>query len=222
MVRRSARLGITGPDTASSLTVWTIFVGFVAAHVFDVVAYQPQAVLHDPLLLFQIWGSLSSFGGIFGGMLAAFAVARRSRLSPRQTFAYLDVVAFAFPFAWIFGRTGCALAHDHVGIRTDHWLAVQFPDGPRLDLGLLELLVTLAIAALFLLLDRKRRPAGFYLATFFTLYGPVRFALDMLRTEDARYLGWTPGMYGSVAATLLGVTFLVALRRFARIAPTSA
>jgi len=216
VVRRSARLGVTDRDTASSLTAWTIFVGFVVSHVFDVLAYNPRAVLDDPLVLVKIWGSLSSFGGIFGGMVAAIVAARRHGLSPRQVFAYVDVVAFAFPFAWIFGRTGCALAHDHVGIPTDHWLAVRFPDGPRLDLGLLELLFTIAIAALFLLLDRKRRPAGFYLATFFTLYGPVRFAMDMLRTEDARYLGWTPGMYASVAATLVGVASLLALRRLAR------
>jgi len=216
VVRRCARLGVTDRDTASSLTAWTIFVGFVTSHVFDVLAYDPKAVLADPLVLFKIWGSMSSFGGIFGGMLAAVVVARRHQLSARQVFAYVDTVAFAFPFAWIFGRTGCALAHDHVGIATDHWLAVRFPDGPRLDLGLLELLFTIGIAALFLLLDRRRRPVGFYLATFFTLYGPVRFLMDRLRTDDARYLGWTPGMYASVIGMLIGIAALLALRRVGR------
>lgn len=216
VVRRTVRLGIVTAAAASSLTVWMILVGFVTSHVFDVIAYAPKTVLDDPLVLLEVWGSMSSFGGIFGGMLAAVVVARRHHLSPQKIFAYVDAVAFAFPFAWIFGRAGCALAHDHLGIRTDHWLAVRFPDGPRLDLGLLELVFTLGIAALFLLLDRKPRPTGLFLATFFTLYGPVRFALDRLRTEDARYLGWTPGMYGSLAATLIGIAALLALWRLGR------
>jgi phosphatidylglycerol:prolipoprotein diacylglycerol transferase len=213
VVRRAARLGVTDRNTASSLTAWTIFVGFVTSHVFDVLAYHPEAVREDPLVLLKIWGSMSSFGGIFGGMIAAVVCARRHGLSLRDIFAFVDTVAFAFPFAWVFGRSGCALAHDHLGIRTDHWLAVRFPDGPRLDLGLLELLFTIGIAGLFLLLDRRPRPTGFWLAAFFTLYGPVRFLMDRLRTEDARYLGWTPGMYASVVATCLGIAALVALRR---------
>src|SRR5437764_737218 len=114
--------------------------------------------------------------------------------------AVFDIMAFVFPFAWIFGRLGCALAHDHIGIPSDSFLAVRFPDGPRFDLGLLELLATIAIATIFAGLDRRRRPTGLYLALFFALYGPVRFALDALRTGDERYLGWTPGQFASVAA----------------------
>ena len=120
-----------------------------------------------------------------------------------------DCVGFGFPFAWVFGRAGCALAHDHLGIASTSWLAVQFPDGPRLDLGLLEFFYTLGIAALFLALDRRPRPDGFFVFLFFAVYGPVRFVLDIFRTEDARYLGWTPGQFVALAATLLGIAGLV-------------
>jgi phosphatidylglycerol:prolipoprotein diacylglycerol transferase len=97
---------------------------------------------------------------------------------------------------------------------------VRFPDGPHFDLGLLELLYTIVLAALFLLLDRRPRPTGFFVGLFFTLYGPVRFALDTLRTGDERYLGWTPGQYASVAAALLGVTLL--FRVFQSLGPSEA
>jgi phosphatidylglycerol:prolipoprotein diacylglycerol transferase len=164
-------------------------------------------------VLFEVWGSLSSFGGIFGGVAAALVVMRRRGLDGATMLAHLDNVAFAFPFAWIFGRSACALRHDHPGVASDHFLAVAFPDGPRFDLGLLELIPTLTIAGLFLLLDRRTRPVPLFLGLFFTLYGPPRFFLDTLRVADARYLGWTPGQYLCVVVTLIGIGALaLALR----------
>ncbi len=212
VVRRAARRGLDR-EAAATVTAWTIALGFVGSHIFDVLAYFPALVRHSPLEVFKIWGSMSSFGGIFGGLLAAAVVARSRGFGPGERLRYVDCVAFAFPFAWIFGRAGCALAHDHIGIETTSWLAVQFPSGPRLDLGLLECLYTVAVAALFLALDRRRWPDGFFLGLFFALYGPVRFALDVFRTGDARYLGWTPGQYLAVASTALGAFVLVRVFR---------
>lgn len=208
VVRRARRLGFD-PDLASSLVAWTIFFGFVGSHLFDVVFYQPAELRQNPLVLLQVWGSMSSFGGIIGGLAGGWWLTRRKGLSGSQIFVFLDILGFAFPLAWIFGRAGCALAHDHVGIPTTSLLAVRFPDGPRFDLGLLELLYTIAIAALFLLLDRRPRPTGFFVGLFFTLYGPVRFGFDVLRIGDQRYLGWTPGQYASVGATLFGILLLL-------------
>jgi phosphatidylglycerol:prolipoprotein diacylglycerol transferase len=93
---------------------------------------------------------------------------------------------------------------------------VRFPDGPRFDLGLLELLFTLFISALFLALDQRPRPTGFFIALFFALYGPVRFALDVLRIGDTRYFGWTPGQYVSIAAALFGAWLSRAISKRAR------
>ena len=145
---------------------------------------------------------------MLGGIAAAIVVMRRRGMSADAIWRFVDLVAFAFPFAWIFGRAGCALRHDHMGIASDHWLAVAFPDGSRFDLGLLELFYTVALAALFAVLSRRDRSAPFYTGLFFALYSPVRFALDMLRDGDARYLGWTPAQYLCIAATLAGIILL--------------
>jgi phosphatidylglycerol:prolipoprotein diacylglycerol transferase len=212
VVRRAPRLGLDGEEVASMLA-WVILWGFVGSHVFDTVAYYPERILEDPLVLLKIWGSMSSFGGMMAGMAAAVIVARRRGWTGRQVLALADGIGFGFPFAWIFGRLGCALAHDHLGVASDHWLAVRFPDGPRFDLGLLELLYTIPIAGLFFWLDRRPRPNGFFLGLFLTLYGPVRFTLDTLRTGDARYLGWTPGQYVAILATLAGLALLIAALR---------
>jgi phosphatidylglycerol:prolipoprotein diacylglycerol transferase len=112
------------------------------------------------------------------------------------------------------GRFGCALQHDHLGVASTHFLAVNFPSGPRFDLGLLEFLYLIPLALVFWALGRQPRPPGFYLGLYFALYGPGRFAMDALRNEDARYLGWTPAQYLCVAATLAGAALVAwSLRR---------
>ena len=211
-VRRAARLG-WDRDQALGIVLWTVFIGFVGSHVFDTLLYEREAMRRNPWVVLEFWGTMSSFGGLIGGVIGALLAMRRQKLTPARMFAFLDIVAFAFPFSWIFGRTGCALAHDHIGIASTSMFAVAFPDGPRFDLGLLELIYTVFICALFLALDRKPRPTGFYIAAFCALYGPVRFALDMLRIGDERYLGWTPGQYASVACTLAGIVLLRVIYR---------
>ena len=141
-------------------------------------------------------------------------------MSAPDMLRFADCLIFALPFTLAVGRAGCALQHDHVGIASSHWLAVAFPSGPAFDLGLLECLYTAAIAGVFVVLDRRRWPDGFFIGLFFALYGPIRFALDALRTGDARYFGWTPGQYLSIVSTLLGVGMLFGiLRRRASAAP---
>lgn len=213
VVRRAPRLGFTRAE-AASVVGWTILVGIAVSHAADTLLYYPERAREDPLELLRVWNGMSSFGGMAGGIATALFLMWRRDFGRERMLAFLDGIAFAFPFSWIFGRLGCSLAHDHLGVASDHFLAVRFPEGPRFDLGLLELLVTLPIALLFWLLDRRPRPAPFYLGLFFVLYGPARFALDMLRTEDARYLGWTPGQYASIGVTILG---LAALTRWARL-----
>jgi phosphatidylglycerol:prolipoprotein diacylglycerol transferase len=207
VVRRAEKKG-WDRNLALNLVLWTMLLGFIGSHTFDVVLYRPAELKQHPWLLLEIWGSMSSFGGLIGGIAGGLLVFWMRRLSAAKAFQFFDIVAYAFPFTWIFGRLGCSLAHDHIGIPSTSFLAVNFPEQPMFDLGLLEFLYTLFIAAIFMVADRKARPTGFFLALFFTLYGPVRFALDMLRTGDERYLGWTPGQYASLAATLFGLGLL--------------
>jgi phosphatidylglycerol:prolipoprotein diacylglycerol transferase len=203
--------------TASSLVGWAIGLGLVFAHVFDVVAYTPEKLLENPLVLLEVWGSLSSFGGMLGGLLGLYVVMRRRRMSAGDMWRFFDVLIYALPFTLAVGRLGCALQHDHPGVSSNHWLAVQFPDGPRFDLGLLEFLYVSLVAALFAWLGRRPRADGFYVGLFFLLYCPVRFMMDALRVSEARYAGWTPGQYLSIVAACGGAAVLVfVLRKGAR------
>jgi phosphatidylglycerol:prolipoprotein diacylglycerol transferase len=218
VTRRAPRHGFSS-DQASSLIAWATVLGLISAHVFDVIAYYPERLRDDPLELFRVWGSLSSWGGMVGGLSGLAFVAWRRGLGAEGVLRFIDLAVYALPITLAVGRFGCALQHDHLGVPSTHFLAVNFPTGPRFDLGLLEVLYLVPVSLVFVALGRRPRPSGLYLGLFFALYGPARFAMDALRNEDARYLGWTPAQYLCVAGTIAGLALVAwALRRGARAA----
>jgi phosphatidylglycerol:prolipoprotein diacylglycerol transferase len=191
-----------------------------------------EAMQHPILLLkmwenISSFGGIA--GGVLGFWLYFRFKGRDAGSAERL--GYLDAIAFAFPFAWTVGRLGCTVAHDHPGTVTSFPLAVslksaeaqayilssyraagrlaELPGSAELgklgfhDLGWYEFLfMLLVVVPAFLLLDRKDRRPGFYVAAFPLLYVPARFLLDFLRLSDARYYGLTPGQYACVAAFL--------------------
>ena len=208
MARRHARkLGVADSLIVSLLT-WTVVGGFLAGHVLDQVLYFPRETMADPARLLRLWDGLSSFGGFVGGVLGASAFLARRTPAGRR-WAALDAVAYGFPFGWIFGRLGCFVAFDHPGIATQSILGQRYVDGViRHNLGLEEALFTMALAAVFYVLGRRPKPHGFFVALLAILYAPVRFSLDTMRIDDARYLGFTPAQYGSAALLLLGIVLM--------------
>jgi phosphatidylglycerol---prolipoprotein diacylglyceryl transferase len=208
--RRATRLGLRSELTSDFIT-HVVIIGFICAHIFDRLAYEPEIILREPWDLLMPWRSLSSFGGFFGAVLGAYVWKRRRKFGITIP---LDQVAFGMPVGWFFGRMGCFVVHDHPGKLTDFFLAVddyQYGNlivGPRHDLGFYEVLWSAAMIALFFWLDRKPRPHGFYTGIIAILYAPFRFALDFLREADATYFGLTPGHYAALLSFALGIYVL--------------
>jgi len=205
MVRRARRLGLdTGRMGDLSLTM--VVVGLVGAGAFKFL-YHLEVLRLDWWTIVTKHLAIASLGGILGGLLGAVLFFRWTHMSPDRAWRFIDVAAFAFPFGWIFGRTACAVVHDHPGLRSDSWLAVAYPGGARYDLGLIEVLYFIPMIGVFLWLDRQEKPAGFFLALFLCLYGPFRIALDQLHVDPPRYFGipvdtWT-GCLIAAAGTLI-------------------
>lgn len=161
------------------------------------------------------WPGLSSYGGFIGAVVGLILWRVRRGI---PTLPLADVVVFALPFGWMFGRTGCFVVHDHPGKVTDFALAVDFDPDPehvalRHDLGLYEVFWSIGCIAILLLLARKERRVGFYAALVPLLYGPIRFFLDYLRAApeqggDVRYLGLTPAQYASIGFVLFGIALM--------------
>lgn len=201
----------TGLDAhlTDRLVSWVLLGGFAGAHLVDRLVYFPAQTAADPWSLLRFWEGLSSFGGFLGAIIGTLLFVRRVSLAGETLWRYLDAVAYAFPFGWIFGRTGCFVAFDHPGLQTTFFLAQRYRDGlVRHNLGLYEALYFLPLAALFYILGRRSRHPGFFLGWLAILYAPVRFLLDFLRLVDVRYFGLTPGQYGSLALLVVGAVVL--------------
>jgi phosphatidylglycerol:prolipoprotein diacylglycerol transferase len=208
IVRRRALRARLEPLAAASMVSWIVLVGFAGAHLVDRLIYFPRATMADPMSLLRFWEGISSFGGfLFGGFGAWLFF--RSQPEGFPHWKYVDAAAYAFPFSWLFGRTGCFLAYDHPGLPTDFFLGQRYSDGVvRHNLGLYEDLYTVPIALAFLVLGRQPRFPGFFLGLFIVLYGPFRFLADFLRKVDVRYFGLTPGQYGTIGLLALGLIVL--------------
>lgn len=181
---------------------WIIVVGLYISHLVSVAVYFPED-LGNLRALLDPRTQLSSFGTIFGGLLL-FAIALRRRGHP--FWRYGDALAFSFVGGYILGRAGCFAIHDHPGVETDFFLAVQIDGVRRHDLGLYEMFAAIAIFLCIALLARKRRPLdGIALGLAMTLYAPIRFYFDSLRIKDVTYAGLTPGQWFTIPLLLTGL-----------------
>ena len=128
------------------------------------------------------------------------------RETPRL-WTWLDTAAYAFVFAMLIIRLGCALAHDHVGIRTSSWLGVRFPDGTRYDLAVLEVLCLARLAALVYIVGRFWTASEALLSGLIAaIYGSCRFAIDAFKENAITFHALTLQQGCSVA--LIGVSLL--------------
>jgi phosphatidylglycerol---prolipoprotein diacylglyceryl transferase len=221
--------------------LWAVGTGFVLSHVLDALTYHPETVLRDPLYLIKIWDGLSSYGGFIGAVVGSLAF--KWYRGQKNVLGFIDVTVSGMPLAWVFGRTGCSVVHDHPGILSNAWYAVQYPVRGggyvgRLDLGLIEMVLTIPLAITVWVLWRRRpkRPDGYYTAVIGILYSPIRFGLDFLRIgpkdtvlgADQRYLGLTPAQYASFLLFGAGLFFFFKIRRderaraLAAVSPASA
>jgi phosphatidylglycerol:prolipoprotein diacylglycerol transferase len=231
----------------NSFVTWMLVSGFVLSHMLDMIFYHWDEVVRRPYSILLIWEGLSSFGGFVGAFIGIvlwkyFIIENnvpRRRARPYPILPFADLVLSVFPLAWVFGRSGCASVHDHIGARAPAgtWVAVTKPFNSqdmattkigfielihghdlRFDLGLLELLFTIVLAACFAMTWRRKLPVGTYVIASALAYAPVRFAMDFLRIPeseggDTRYGGLTPAQYGCLALFLYGIAMIFVVRR---------
>lgn len=206
---RARRQGLD-PMPLVDFAVWGVASGVLLGHLVHLLGYHPEE-LADPWRVLKVWDGLSSFGGLLGGVLAAFVFFRHRHL---RILDYGDALALGIAPGWAIARVGCFSVHDHPGVRTSFPLAVAFPGGARHDLGLYDALWLAAIAVLLYALARRGVWQGRLLALLAVLYAIGRFLFDFLRAadlpyHDARYFGLTPAQYFCFLLVAWGIYVLV-------------
>jgi len=196
------------------LGVWSIVGGLIMARIFHVVFYAPEYYLLHPSEIIYFWqGGASSLGGFVGAAFAIYIFAKYKKFTLKELWPYFDVMSLSLWLGWAIGRIGCFIIHDHPGMLSNSFLAVNFPSGARFDLGLFDSLLGWFIFIVFALLFKKLVKArwGLVVQLSFMVYAFVRFWLDFLRATDVtqadvRYLMLTPAQWGMLAI-FIGLTF---------------
>ncbi len=231
----------------NSFVTWMLVSAFVLSHMLDQIFYHWDELKKAPWSLFTLWTGLSSFGGFVGAFIGIVAWKYwvledgrpRKRAKPHPILPFADLVLSVFPIGWMFGRAGCASVHDHLGANAPPhtWIAVEAPTGMhdevtthfgpidfthghhlRFDLGLLEMIFTVILAACFALTWRRKLAVGTYVIASALAYAPVRFAMDFLRVPeneggDTRYWGLTPAQYGCFLLFAYGIYMIFYVRK---------
>jgi len=212
LVSRATRVyGDGNVEHAVAAYTWCVVGGIVGAHLLDVLAYQPELLRTEgPRVLLRVWQGSASLGGAvvgFGSFVLYF------RIQKLRIEDYLDALALGIAPGWAVCRLGCAVAHDHPGVHSTAWFAVRFPDGLRLDMGMLDAVVLVLLSAGMWLLARRKRPQGALMGVFMLGYSVARFLLDFLRAtdlpgSDRRILGLTPAQWICPLLAAGGLWFL--------------
>ena len=201
------------PEVVSDFGVWAIIGGIIGARLAHVFLYEPKYYLGNPLEILFLWqGGVSSLGGFLGAIIAILLFAKKRGFSFKELLPYFGIMSLGLWLGWAIGRIGCFLIHDHVGRLSSFFLAVNFPEGARFDLGLLESLLAFLVFIVFIFSWKKIIKYGWgkvFIYSFLT-FALFRFGLDFLRAEDIefsdpRYLFLTPMQWG-IAFSVVGLT----------------
>lgn len=221
---RLAKKYFLNPLIIWDLGLWGLAGGLLGARLAHILFYDLSYYLVHPEEIIKFWhGGASSLGGFLGATIAIAIFARWRKFSWRELLPYFDVGVVGLWLGWGIGRIGCFFIHDHLGRLSNFFLAVNFPDGARHDLGLYDSLLGFALFAICYLLFVRLIKIRWGLVTglSFASYAFVRFWLDFLRAADialpdARYGYLTPAQWG-MGAVFFGLTILGIYSKFKRL-----
>jgi phosphatidylglycerol:prolipoprotein diacylglycerol transferase len=257
--RRARQRGLD-LDKLNSFITWMLVCGFLGGHMLDQIFYHWPEFVKRPWSIFLLYEGLSSFGGFIGAFIGivlwkhyeavpwkeipgiGFTIPKyKKRELAMPILPFADLILSVFPVAWVFGRSGCSVVHDHPGMKAAAGslfavafgrperiqkilsvgtgdLELRWGNAPQYDLGLLELMFTVILATLLALTWRKKLATGSYVAATALCYAPVRFAMDFLRVRDVdqadpRYGSLTPAQWMCVVLFLFGAYMVVHVRK---------
>ena len=211
VVRSDLRRRGFGVDLAYDLTLHVYVGGWLGARLF-LIPSAWELFTTDPIGFLLTASGWVWYGGLIGGTVAAWLLARRRGL-PFLLFA--DVIAPGLALGQGIGRIGCQLAGDgDYGTPTDLPWAMSYPHGVVPTTELVHptpLYEAVACFAIFAYLWRRRLrnpPAGDAFGRYCILAALLRFAVEFVRRNPAWLAGLTTAQWFSMGLVLAGVLLL--------------
>lgn len=177
----------------------------------------------------RVWeGGLSLLGGIAGGMLAAYPIARRERL---PFWPLMDAVAPTLALGILIGRIGDLVVGDHLGKPTDVALGFRCPGtetaspcvapigyGVHMP-ALYDLVSVTVLLGVLLWLRQRARWDGFLILVFAAWYGTARVIEDFFRVDETHGTGLSGSQWTSLFVALASLYVLLIHRRTPGVRP---
>lgn len=202
--------------------VWGIFYaavigGLIGTKVLFYIVSIPD-IINDISILWDFSNGFVVYGGIIGGVIAAYIVCRRHRANFLE---YWDLTMPAVSLGQAFGRVGCTFAGCCYGQETDgaihiKYLASSFaPNGVELiPTQIFSSLGNFIIMIILLLFARKNKKAGRVGALYFILYSLGRFGIEFFRNDYRGSVGiLSTSQFIACILFVVGVILFIAFGR---------
>lgn len=194
-------------DFLFDIIVYSLFGGIIGAHILYVILYHNQFESFKEILF--IWnGGLVSYGGIIGGFLVAWLFLY---LKKENVLRWFDLGIIGLMIGWAFGRIGCLLNGDCVGIISAAKIAIW----GRIPTQLFES-IWVAVVALICYLglkikNERQLPDGIIFLAGIGLYALGRFVIDFWREETLFIWFMKASQFGSLVLLILTIIAIIIL-----------
>ena len=188
---RAKKAGLS-TDLIFNLTILCVLGGFLGAKILYIIT-EWKSLMETKSLLDDLKNGFVVYGGIIAGILTAVIYCRHKKVSALE---YIDLAIPSVAIAQGLGRVGCFMSGCCYGRPTDAWYGVVFTDSPFAPLyvkliptQLFSSIGDLLIAAILILVARKKPNKGVITSGYLLLYGVGRFLIEILRNDPRGNVG---------------------------------
>ena len=189
------------------------FLGVIVGGRLGSVLSEIPYYLDNPLKALAFWeGGMAFHGGLAGLIVAGLIFSKRKKINFYEV-ADLTVIPAALALA--FGRMANFINSEFYGTPTNLPWGVVFPnvEGARHPVQIYESLKNLLIFSVLWVLKDKNLPKGTLFWLFVSLYGALRFSLELYKDLPPYFLGMTWGQFWSLFMIAGGLVMLYRLNR---------
>lgn len=209
-------------DLIIDLAIWCLLSGVAGAKLLFILVHLGE-IIADPSTLLPVTSGFLMYGGILGGVLAAYIFCRRKGLRFAE---YFDLIIPSVALAQGIGRIGCLLSGCCYGIETQSAFGIVFHDSqfapngvPLVPTQIISCVLDLALFAILIMFsNRKKRPDFQVFSLYLTLYGFGRFFMEFIRGDTNSGTVWflTTSQVMSAGMFIAGLALLIFIGRHAR------